>query len=87
MQCFEDNFLMQGVEKLTRSVLLDLVLTNKECLVGDMKAGDSLGCREHKLVEFRILCESSKAKSRITALVFGIANFVLFKKQLASTPC
>ena len=87
LQWFEDNFLMQGVEEPTRgSVLLDLVLTNKECLVGDVKAGDSLGCSEQKLVEFRILCGRSKAKSRITALFFRIANFVLFKKQLVSIP-
>lgn len=87
MQWFEDNFLMQGVEEPTRgSVLLDLVLTNKECLVGDVKAGDSLGCSEQKLVEFRILCGRSKAKSRITALFFRIANFVLFKNLLACNP-
>jgi len=86
LKCFVDNFLMKGVEEPTRSVLLDLVLNNKECLVTDVKAGDSLWCCEQKLVEFRILCGRSKAKSRITALFFRIANFVLFKKQLVSIP-
>jgi len=44
------------VEKLMmRGVLLDLVLTNKEGLVGDVKAGGSLGCSDHGMVAFGIL--------------------------------
>ena len=35
---------------------LDLVLTNKEGLVGHVKVGGSLGCSDHEMVEFRILC-------------------------------
>lgn len=39
VQWIEDNFLMQVVEELTRrGVLLDLVLTNKKGLAGDVKA-------------------------------------------------
>lgn len=39
-----------------RDVLLDLVLTDKEGLVGDVKAGGSLGCRYREMIKFRILC-------------------------------
>ena len=40
LQSIDDNFLTQVVEEPTRrGVLLDLVLTNKERVVGDMKAG------------------------------------------------
>jgi len=43
-QSIDDNFLMQVVEKPKRSgVLLDLVLTNKEGLVEDVKVGGRLG--------------------------------------------
>lgn len=39
LQCLEDNFLMQMIEELTRrGVLLDLILTNKKGLVGEVKA-------------------------------------------------
>ena len=30
--------------------LLDSILTNKEELVGDVKAGDSPGCSDHEMV-------------------------------------
>ena len=54
LQCMEDNILMQAMEEpMRRGVLLDLVLTNKEGLVGDVKAGSSLGCSDHEIVEFR----------------------------------
>jgi len=37
-------------------VLLDLVLTNKEGLGGDVKVGGSSECSYHDIEEFRILC-------------------------------
>jgi len=51
-------------------VLLDLVLTNKEGLAGNLKARDSLRCRGRETVEFRILYGRNKAKSRISTLDF-----------------
>jgi len=63
-------------------VLLDLVLTNKEGLVEDVKVGGSLGCSDHKMMEFRILCEGRRAISRVTALGFSRPNFGLFKGLL-----
>ena len=42
-------------------MLLDLVLTNKEGLVRDVKTGGSLGCSDHEMVEFGILCGRSKS--------------------------
>jgi len=46
-------------------VLLDLVLTNKKELVGNMKAEGSLGCSDHEIVWFRILHGKNKAISKI----------------------
>lgn len=45
----------------------------KEGLVGDVKAGDDLGCSDHKVVEFGILCGRSRAISRIATLDFSVA--------------
>lgn len=35
--------------------MLDLVLTNKEGLVGNVKLKGSFGCSVHEMVEFKIL--------------------------------
>jgi len=35
--------------------LLDLILTNKQGLIGDVKIKGSFGCSGHEMVEFRIL--------------------------------
>ncbi|GAB0206526.1 hypothetical protein GRJ2_003118200 [Grus japonensis] len=87
LQSIDDNFLTQVVEEPTRrGVLLDLVLTNKEGLVGDVKVGGSLGCSDHENVEFRILHGRSRAMSRITTLDFRRANFGLFKDLLGRIP-
>ena len=87
LQSIDDNFLMQVVEEPTRKgALLDLVLTKKEGLVEDVKVGGSLGCSDHEMVEFRILCGGSRAISRIKTLDFRRANFGPFKELLGGIP-
>ncbi|GAB0183494.1 hypothetical protein GRJ2_000814700 [Grus japonensis] len=87
VQSTDDNFLAQVVEEPTRrGVLLDLVLTNKEGLDGDVKLGGSLGCSDHEMMEFRILHERSRATSQITTLGFRSTNFGLCKNLLGSMP-
>lgn len=87
LQCVEDNFLMQMVVELVRSdVPLDLVLTKKEGLSGDVKAGGSLGWSNHETAEFKILCERSKAISRIATLDFRRANFSFLKDLFGGIP-
>jgi len=73
-------------EPTRKHTLLDLVLTNKEGLVEDVKVGGRLGCSDHKMVEFRILCGESRAKSRIKTLDLSRANFGLFKELLGGSP-
>jgi len=83
LQSIDDNFLMQVVKEPTRrGALLDLVLTDKEGLVEDVKAGGRLGCSDREVVEFRILCGGSRGISRIKTLDFRRANFGLFKELL-----
>jgi len=60
---------MQVVEEPTRKgALLDLVLTNKERLVEDVKVGGRLDCSDHEMVEFRILHGGSRTISRIKSM-------------------
>lgn len=71
---------------MRRGVLLDLVLTNQEGLVEDVKVGGTLGCSDHEIVELRILCGGSKAVSKIRTLNFQRAKFDLFKDLLRGIP-
>ncbi|GAB0182896.1 hypothetical protein GRJ2_000754900 [Grus japonensis] len=55
LECTDDNFLLQVIEEPTRrGAMLDLVLTNKEGLVGNVKLKGSLGCSDQEMVEFKI---------------------------------
>ena len=67
---------------MRRGVLLDLVLTNKEGLVGNVKAGGSPGCSDHEMVDSRILHGRNKPIGRTETLDFRRANLDLFKDLL-----
>lgn len=70
LRCVGDKVLMQAVEEpVRRGVLLVLVLTDKEGLVG------TVGCSSHEIMEFRILME----ESRIATLDFRRDKPDLFK--------
>lgn len=45
-------------------MLVDLLLTNMDELVRDVKTGDSLDCSDHAVVEFTVLRDMRQAKSR-----------------------
>lgn len=48
--CIEDDFLTPVIKQPTRGdALLDLILTNKEELIGGVKVGGSLGCGDHEM--------------------------------------
>ncbi|GAB0202510.1 hypothetical protein GRJ2_002716600 [Grus japonensis] len=80
LECVDDNFLLQVTEEpMRRGATLDLVLTNKEGLVGDVKLKGSLGCSDHEMVEFRILEAVRSAHSKLIALDFRGADFGLFR--------
>jgi len=87
LQSINDNFLMQVMEEPTRTgALQDLVLTNKEALVEDVKDGGILGCSDHETVEFRILRGGSRAIIRIKTLDLRRANFGFCKDLLGGIP-
>lgn len=60
---------------MRKGVLLNLICINKEGLVEDVKVKGSLGCRNHKIVDFRILRAGMRVKSKLTPLHFSRADF------------
>ncbi|PKU34102.1 rna-directed dna polymerase from mobile element jockey-like [Limosa lapponica baueri] len=71
------------VEEPTRKgAVLDLVLTNKEGLVGNVKLKGSLGCSDHEMVEFKILRAARRVHSKVTTLDFRRVGFGLLRDLL-----
>ncbi|GAB0189368.1 hypothetical protein GRJ2_001402100 [Grus japonensis] len=67
---------------MRRGAMLDLVLTNKEVLVGNVKLKGSLGCSDCEIVEFKILRAVRRAHSKLTTLGLRRANFGFFRDLL-----
>jgi len=59
---------------MRRGAMLDLVLTNKEGLVGNVKVKGSLGCSDHRMVEFKILRAVRRVHSKLATLDFRRAD-------------
>uniref|UniRef100_A0A8B9FNR1 Reverse transcriptase domain-containing protein n=1 Tax=Amazona collaria TaxID=241587 RepID=A0A8B9FNR1_9PSIT len=88
LDCVEDNFLLQVIEEPTRrGAMLDLVLINREGLVGNVTLQGSLDCSDHEMGEFEILRTVRRACSKLTALDFKRADFGLFRNLLSKVPC
>ncbi|GAB0199162.1 mitochondrial enolase superfamily member 1 [Grus japonensis] len=66
--------------------MLDLVLTNKEGMVGNVKLKGSLGCSDHEVVEFKILRAARRVHSNLTALDFRRIDFGRFRDLLGRVP-
>ena len=62
--------------------MLDLVLTNEEGLMSNMKFKGSVGCSDQEMVEFKTLRVSKRALSKLVALDFRRADFELFRELL-----
>ncbi|GAB0188023.1 cAMP-dependent protein kinase inhibitor alpha [Grus japonensis] len=66
--------------------MLDLVLTHKEGLVGNVKLKGGLGCSDHEMVEFKIPRAVRRAHSKLTTLDFRKADFGIFRDLLGRVP-
>jgi len=87
LEYVDDNFLLQVIEELMRTgAVLDLVLTNKEGLVRNVKLKGSLGCSDHEMVEFKILRAAGRAHNKLTTLDFRGADFAFFRDLLGRVP-
>ncbi|PKU28198.1 glycerol kinase [Limosa lapponica baueri] len=75
LECVNDNFILQMAEEpMMRGAMLDIVLTNKEGLVGNVKLKGSLGCSDHEIVEFKTIRAAQKMHSKLTTLDFRRAD-------------
>lgn len=66
---------------MRRDVILDLVLTDQEGLIGDVKVG-GLCCSDYEMIECRILRGGRKTTSRIAVVDSSKTSFGLFKVLL-----
>ena len=78
---------MQLLGEPTRGgALLDLVFTNREGLVGEVKVGDHLGQSDHGIVEFSILGDVKRVTSKTTFLNFQRVDFDLLRALVVWVP-
>ena len=81
-ECIADNLIFQVVWKsMRKGTMLNLILTNEERMVSN-KIMSSLGCSDHRIVEYKILRASNKVCSKLTNLDFRRADFSLFRELL-----
>jgi len=73
-------------EPTRRGAILDLVLTNKEGLVGNVKVKGSLGCSDHEIMDFKILRAVRQVRSKSATLDFRRADFGLLRDLLGRIP-
>lgn len=71
--CFLNTSLYQG-NKVIGPAMLDLVLTNKERLMNNVKFKDNLGCNDHEML-FKIPRGSEKVCRKLATLYFRRADF------------
>ncbi|KAF4804031.1 hypothetical protein TURU_011235 [Turdus rufiventris] len=63
LECVDVNFLLQVIEEPTRScAMLEIVLTNKEGLVENVKLKGTLGYSDHEMVEFSNLMATGRTQ-------------------------
>lgn len=68
------------------SVMLNLVVSNKDWLVGNVKFKGSLGCSDHELVAFRMFRAARRTHSKLITLDIRRTDFVLFGDLLCRVP-
>ncbi|KAJ7427523.1 hypothetical protein WISP_06092 [Willisornis vidua] len=71
---------------MRRCAMLDLVLTSKEGLVGNVKLWGKFGCSNHKMVPFENLEAVRRVHSKLVSLDFRRADFGLFRHVLGRVP-
>lgn len=64
MKCVDDNFFTQVTDKLSRCSVGPVSMDNQEA-VGVMKAEGNLSCKDHNIMEFKILSQVSKINYKI----------------------
>ena len=82
-----DNFILQKVEDATRgSAILDLILTNKENLVNEVREMGNLGWSDHVLLKFEILRKGEVKHSQTRILDIKRADVSKLRELLGAIP-
>ncbi|GAB0177896.1 hypothetical protein GRJ2_000254900 [Grus japonensis] len=83
----DDNFLVQLLKELTRKgALLDLLLMNREGLMGELAIGGCLGHSDHEVVEFKIFGDRRKTDTKTSTLDMRRADFRLLRELVSQVP-
>ena len=61
---------------------LDLIFTNKEGLVSDVKVHSPLGKSDHGIIMFKIHCECTKESRKTPRYLYNKANYAQIRKDL-----
>jgi len=62
------------------------MFTSASELIGGIKTAGSLGCSDHVLVDFTVLRDTGKARTRVRTLNFRKDDFQLFQELVSRTP-
>lgn len=71
---------------MRRAVVLDLVLTNQEVLLGNVKLKGSLHCNDHEMSELKIVRTTRKVHRKFAIINLRRADFGLFRLLLDRVP-
>ena len=88
VECIRDNFLYQHTDSYTRfregqdPSCLDLVLSDKEEVIEDLKIGDKLGTSDHASITFDIVCDIQRSEPQYERPNFYKADYVSIKDYL-----
>ena len=89
IECLRDNFMFQHVHSNTRHrcgqepSCLDLVLSDKEEIIENLKIGDKLGASDHNSILFNITCQFEKEEVNQQRLNFYKADYRLIREYMS----
>jgi len=86
LEYISDNFQTQVIEEpIRRGALMDLILTDKEGLTGDVKVEGILGCCDHEIVESGIT-KRRRSTEKLTTPNFRREDIGLLKDLRGGVP-
>ena len=71
---------------MRKGATLDLLLVNREGLVGEVANGGCLGRSDHEVVEFKIFGDRRKTATKTSTLNMGKADFGLLRELVSQVP-
>jgi len=82
-----DSFICQKVEEKTRgTAILDLILTNREEMVEEVRVTGTLGGSDHAILEFWIPRGGKPVRTQSSRLDFGRADFDGLRRRVGRIP-